>query len=66
MKKALITLRANKLFTIRTNHGKKNLMQDLYFFDPVHYIKTLLSSKLKNNIYFNITILVNDKDRVHP
>lgn len=67
IKKALIELRFKKLFFIRG--GKKSndetFKQNLYFFDITYYIKTLLFFKIKNDIYFNIVILINDDYRAY-
>ncbi|KAL7624010.1 hypothetical protein AAE478_001475 [Parahypoxylon ruwenzoriense] len=67
MRRAPIPLRADKLSSRRRKVLEgKSPTQDLHFFNPVEYIKTLLRSKIRNDMYFGMALLVDEQDRIHP
>ncbi|KAI1102952.1 hypothetical protein F4804DRAFT_247491 [Jackrogersella minutella] len=67
MRKTPIPLSAEKLSSIRRKclEGRAPV-QDLHFFNPVEYMKTLLMSDMKKSMYFGMALLVDEQDRIHP
>ncbi|KAI1811386.1 hypothetical protein GGS20DRAFT_588590 [Poronia punctata] len=67
MRKASIPLRAEKLSTARLSRKQGGVPnQDLYYFNCVEYLKALILSKIKDDMYFGLALLVDDKDKIHP
>ncbi|KAI1822978.1 hypothetical protein F4861DRAFT_540483 [Xylaria intraflava] len=67
MRKASIPLQAGKMPTARLLRKPGQIpKQDLYFFNCVEYLKTLLASDIKGKMYFGLALMVDDEDKSHP
>ncbi|KAI0599024.1 hypothetical protein F4775DRAFT_591811 [Biscogniauxia sp. FL1348] len=67
MRKAPIALHPEKMSSLKKQKSQFQAVspvQDLYFFNPVDYVQKLLSSKIKDDMYFGMAILVDEP--VHP